>query len=479
MKRITTILLAMTMIVLTQCKPEPVDENNNSNEKKVKISCTIPLNNGGKSDFHNLMNGGVVNWSDGREYIYLMATGETPQIIRLESWADGNPSTLEFYGEAAEGLLTSGTSYEIWYFGNSHKLESAYYSYSDSRIEGSIGVQSGKLEDLGCCHIASTTVTAENVNGAVVLNLNGTLSNKMAILLLDLENVSELKGSAINCTDYFMEYNDESQMFELSVVTNDNASIETEGIEGISYLMLFPNETDNCNIQCEKSGTPYEHVFHNGVRANKVYFRTGVDGSSVEALSWNEVEIVNKINGYEFVDLGLPSGLKWAKYNIGANSPEEYGNYYSWGEVEVEADNNYSAANNSTYQIQYGDITGNPEHDAATANWGSPWKMPNEAEYQELMDNCEWTWTSQNNINGYKVTGPNGNSIFLPASGYRINTLIKLRGTYGYYWLPTPYDNDADNTARSFRFYNIKREFYYYDYRYYGKTIRPVASVQE
>ena len=165
-------------------------------------------------------------------------------------------------------------------------------------------------------------------------------------------------------------------------------------------------------------------------------------------------------NGHEYVDLGLPSGIKWATCNVGATSPEEYGGYYAWGETEEKSNYDWSTYKwrNGSYGSMtkyytdgsYGTVDNktvlDPEDDVARVKWGGSWRMPTKAEQDELRDNCTWTWTIQNGVNGYKVTGPNGNSIFLPAAGYRLGTNLYDSGSYGYYWsssLGSSYSSDA------------------------------------
>ena len=193
------------------------------------------------------------------------------------------------------------------------------------------------------------------------------------------------------------------------------------------------------------------------------------------------------INGHEWVDLGLPSGLKWATCNVGASSPEDYGNYYAWGETTTKS--TYTEDNSLTYglsksQLQsqgYIDGSGNltPSHDAATANWGGSWRMPTETELIELRDKCTWTWTTQNGVNGCKVMGPNGNRIFLPAAGFRTGTSLHNDGNSGEYWSSTPYDGGHDgygyDDAYDLRFYDDS-EYVASDYRVYGMTVRPITE---
>ena len=144
----------------------------------------------------------------------------------------------------------------------------------------------------------------------------------------------------------------------------------------------------------------------------------------------------SKINGYEYVDLGLPSGLKWATCNVGATTPEDYGNYYAWGETSTKS--SYTFDNSKTFGKTMNDISGNAQYDAATANWGGSWRMPTEEELSELVDLCTWVWITQNGVNGNKVIGLNGNSIFLPAAGFRVGSLFSRAGEYGDYWGSTP-----------------------------------------
>ncbi len=142
----------------------------------------------------------------------------------------------------------------------------------------------------------------------------------------------------------------------------------------------------------------------------------------------------NTINGHEYVDLGL--SVKWAACNVGASSPEDYGNYYAWGETATKAE--YTESNSKTYGKTMGDISGNPQYDAARANWGGTWRLPTKAEFDELVNKCKWEWTTQGGKKGYRVIGPSGNSIFLPAAGWRSASLLDYADTYGSYWSSTP-----------------------------------------
>lgn len=153
-----------------------------------------------------------------------------------------------------------------------------------------------------------------------------------------------------------------------------------------------------------------------------------------------EMSTAGTLNGHEWVDLGL--SVKWATYNVGATSPEDYGSYYAWGETST----NGSYTNSKTDGKKMSDISGSKEYDAATANWGKGWRMPTVEEFDEILnkDNCIWTWTNRNGVNGYEVKSKkNGNSIFLPAADLYMNGSKCGSGFCGCYWSSTPCDTDS------------------------------------
>ena len=486
MKKFFTILMAFAVLSFTQCKKQPVDNPDTETEvRKVRVSCVIPINEGVRSDFSNLIENGSVNWSEGWERVYVAIHGATPTIIELKSWADGNPSKLEFEGEAAEGLITDGKEYDIWYFGHSQQLDEPFVELTGNTLTGSIANQSGRLADIGYCHIAKTKVTAETIDGEVVLNLNGTLQNQIAIALLDLNNVTELYGDAIVGTEYTLTYNSDADKFELDVTEDNDAKISVESATGISYVVLLPNEEKETTIRNRQGDNTYAYTFHNGIKANKIYCKIASDGTTAEALTWSEYEEeeIPSINGHEYVDLGLPSGLLWATCNVGATSPEDYGDYFAWGETETK--DAYSSSNSLTRGVSISDlqsrgiIDGNnnltPQYDAATANWGGSWRMPTKKEMVELLSYCEWEWTQVNGVNGAKVIGPNGSCIFLPAAGYRGGSSLDNAGIDGLYWSSTPYDDDDYGYAYDLVFYDGYE--YVSEYRRRaGHTVRPITE---
>ena len=191
---------------------------------------------------------------------------------------------------------------------------------------------------------------------------------------------------------------------------------------------------------------------------------------------------------HEYVDLGLPSGTLWATCNVGASTPEDYGDYFAWGETQPKDEYSWSTyqycngsettltkyCNKSIYG--YNGFTDNlttlmMEDDAATANWGADWRTPTQIEWQELLDNTTSIWTTQNGVNGQLFTAANGNSLFLPAAGFRHGSDLYDAGNYGYLWstsLDTVYPHQACCFILNSGDYMISSN------RDYGRSVRPV-----
>lgn len=218
----------------------------------------------------------------------------------------------------------------------------------------------------------------------------------------------------------------------------------------------------------------------------------------------NDDDIVTsgKENGYDYVDLGLPSGLKWATCNIGASKPEEYGSYFAWGEtvgdpyIPGKASGYAKSFDWSTYKYcnstdksmtkyctdsSFGTVdnktTLESSDDAAHVNWGGNWRMPTSQDIDELLNNCTWEWTTLNGVMGYKVTGKKtgyiDTSIFLPASGYRCDDNLADAGSYGDYW-SSSLSRKESNGAYELYFNSDNPDRGYSD-RFSGLPVRPVC----
>ena len=188
-----------------------------------------------------------------------------------------------------------------------------------------------------------------------------------------------------------------------------------------------------------------------------------------------QTSVSGEIAGHKYVDMGLPSGLKWATCNLGADAPDRSGQYYAWGEVSHILDK--EAVQNKMDGKKVGDISGNPKYDAARKVWGSTWRIPTQAEFEELMDNCTIEYTQLARRNGLKITSKtNGNYIFLPIAGTMVahtDRPNKEDRSVGY-WASTPRNSDGYD---AYYFSVFDRKYMLASsMRYTGLLIRPVSE---
>lgn len=180
------------------------------------------------------------------------------------------------------------------------------------------------------------------------------------------------------------------------------------------------------------------------------------------------------------IDMGLPSGTLWACCNVGAGKPEEYGDYYAWGETKTKNAYSWSTylyGSSASAAVNIGSDIAGTDHDAATANWGGDWHMPTQAQLKELLANTTATWTTQSSVNGEKLTAPNGGTLFLPAAGNYNNSAPSNTGTSGSYWLSTPYESSVrPGCAQTIYFGRRDNAKMNFSERFSGLTIRPVRK---
>ena len=297
-----------------------------------------------------------------------------------------------------------------------------------------------------------------------------------------------------------------SDLTHNSIVVYAETNLDESNYESVEYGFVYSTNKDDIeysdNIVWADNGERDEDVYSysatiSNLTADEQYYycamvrlnETECKYGSVKSFTTYEKPTGNgTLNGHEWVDLGLPSGLKWATYNVGASQPEEYGDYFAWGEVEPKDYYDWSTYKwcNGSYYNQtkyctdsdYGYVdnktTLDLSDDAANYNWGGSWRMPTHEEQEELCNNCSWEWTTQNGVNGYTVTGPNGNSIFLPAAGSRYDSSLFYAGSLGYYWSSSLNTYDP-SSAYLLDFYSDYVGWYYVD-RYVGFTVRPVCQ---
>ena len=259
-----------------------------------------------------------------------------------------------------------------------------------------------------------------------------------------------------------------------NVTSDGGATVTAKGV----CWSTSQNPTINSNKTNEGSGTGSFTSNITGLNHNTTYYvrayATNSEGTSygeVKSFTTEDKPSTGEINGHEYVDLGLPSGLKWATCNVGASSPEMPGGYYAWGELETK--DYYGNENCLTYGVEMDDISGDPAYDVAAANWKSTWRMPKPIEISELFSNCS---KESVEINGRKCTKLtsyiNGNSIILPCTGWINGTNNAYYNNYGRYWSSTPH-HYANSNAISF---TDNSSYQNQDSRYWGLSIRPVSE---
>ena len=340
---------------------------------------------------------------------------------------------------------------------------------------------------LGAYDFMAASVTTPS-NGAVAFDMQHMGALVMLQTNLDeaktLTNVA-LKANAdaftttgtIDLTAMNPEISAKTTTSTLNIALNDFEV--AKGATATIYFMLSPTnllgETLEITLSDEKGAyMKFEAAGKNFV-AGTAYAYTLTDGEKLNTIPVHAV------------DLGLPSGTLWADRNVGADAPEAYGDYFAWGETETKDNYAWSTykwcngsdrtqtkyCTNSSFGTVDNKTTLDLEDDAAYVNMGAEWRMPTLTEQIELLDNCTWEWTTQNGVYGRKVTGKNGNSIFLPAAGYRSSSYLYSAGSVGEYWLSSLYESYP---SYAYRLYFYSDNCYWYrNYRYVGQSVRAVV----
>lgn len=263
-------------------------------------------------------------------------------------------------------------------------------------------------------------------------------------------NQDEVDYTFMDAGTYYMRY----------MVTNEDGSCNAYGNSHVIKVKSFPIRGDingDREVNIADINSVIDIILGSDV-SDYVHSRADVNSDGeVNIADINVIiDIILKgqpaVNTKEWVDLGLPSGTLWATCNVGANSPEEYGDYFAWGETfskDYYDWTTYKWCNGSmdgitkysygSYNINFIDLKSElePEDDVAYVQWGPSWRMPTKAQQDELREHCTWTWTTQNGVNGYLVIGPNGNSIFLPVAGNLCEELPCNAESGGFYWSRT------------------------------------------
>ena len=264
--------------------------------------------------------------------------------------------------------------------------------------------------------------------------------------------------------------------------TEQNPTLEDNTIEGGFMTLEAMPDVDGIYFEATLTGLTAATEYY--VRAYATNSEGVAYGDNFRFVTLEEIP-EDPYNGHEYVDMGFPSGVKWATCNVGATTPDGYGEHYAWGEIETKEEYTWQNGNCLTYGKKLDDISGNPEYDVATAKWGEKWRMPRLQDMYELIAQSDWIWAKVNGVNGWNVVSKiNGNHIFLPAAGFMNTIAATYQGTegvldqnkWGYYWISTPYDDEQiDKEACDFVLSSGGYQTQV-GLRYSGFSIRPVTD---
>ena len=275
-----------------------------------------------------------------------------------------------------------------------------------------------------------------------------------------------------------------------NVTADGGASVTARGV----CWSTSHNPTVSGSYTTNGTGTGIFTSSITGLTANTTYFVRAYATNSVGTAYGSEVSFTTENDSPEYVDLGLPSGTLWATCNVGATSPEDYGDYFAWGETQSKNTYNWSTyvhCNGDYNQLTkycsksnygYNGFTDNltvleQSDDAAMANWGMEWRMPTQEDWQELLQNTTTIWTTQDGVVGRLFTATNGNSLFLPAAGYRHGSSLDNVGTYGYYWSSSLYTAEPSGAGCYYTRWNLGNVGM--DARCGGFNVRAVRSASK
>ena len=459
MKKISIIVMALAFLAaLTQCKKEQVAPANDS--EAVAITLDIKGGNGTRMDVNTVtgevtyVSGDKIYVASGGKYVGTLTHNGTRFIGTIIDPVVGEPLDFYFLGDVTPAeTLTAGTTTTCSVVISDQTQHLPVIEYAPSNENYTAGASSFSAHLLNKCALVKFNVTTSSAVATCITGFN----NKVTV----------------NFSDNTLTNSQE-----------DNGVITLPAGNGEKWAILLPQNAMEAGA--EGSAYSVNGVYTGTCDVVPAITNNGYLTEGIEVV----ISTVNVIHDY--VDLGLPSGILWATCNVGADAPEEFGDYFAWGETEPKdyyfvgnyqycngGENTLTKyCNNSNYGYNgfTDDLTTlSSEDDAATANWDNAWRMPTKEEWLELYSNTTVIWTTQNGVNGRLFTASNGNSLFLPAAGFSVYSSVNLAGSLGEYSSSSLYtvqpnyanilyfdlDDCSANSSHS---------------RLYGLSVRPVRA---
>ena len=465
MKRIGTIAIVLLVLVaMTQCKKEEQPTSANGSET-VTINLDLKSNGSTRVDVNTTtgevtyQNGDMIYVASGGHYIGALTYNGANFTGGITDPIVGEPLHFYFLGNITPaGTLAVGTTTtcSVVITDQTEHLPVIEYAPSNENYDSD-----------------ATTYTAMLLNKCALVKFNVTTASEAATCITGMKN-----KVTVDFAENTLTHSQEG-----------NGIITLPAGSGEKWAILLPQEA----VEAGEDGTAYsEDGAYTGTRGavpairNNGYLTVGID-----------IMVSTPNVAHEYVDLGLPSGLLWATCNVGADSPEDYGDYFAWGETQPKDTYDWSTYQYCTggnyyhpfYNMftkyctdanyGYNGFTDNlttllPEDDAAMANWGGEWRMPTEGEWWELYNNTIVIWTTQNGVNGRLFTATNGKSLFLPAAGYYNGSSLLSAGNYGNYWSSSL---DTSFPYGAWDVYFFSDSYYMRDgSRNCGRSVRAVRS---
>ena len=451
-----------------------------------------------------------------------MITGKNGNSIFLPaagSWGNHPRYYAGTYGNYWSSSLNIDYPNEAWYVTfDSEGVYRDYYSrcvgfsirpvYGEISVTGvSLNMTTLSLNEGESCTLTATVTPSSATNKSVTWSSSNTS-------VATVSSSGVVTAKAAGTATITVTTNDGGKTATCSVtVQTPTVSVTGVSLNKTSLSMtvgdtetltatVTPSNATDKSVTWASSNTSVATVSSSGVVTAKaagtatITVTTNDGGKKATSLvTVNASAVDGSENDHDYVDLGLPSGLKWATCNVGAAKPEDYGDYFAWGETSTksvfswtnykfrtsgdhESDVIFSKYNsNSGYGTVDNKTTLDLSDDAARANWGGKWRMPTKADFEELKSNCTCTWTIQGGINGYILTSKNNNrSIFLPAGGRWYESSLDDVGVKGSYWTSSLYSAYQYPFYAYFLLFNESYVTSNYHYRCQGRSVRPVLA---